>query len=258
MERNIFDFSCLELTRMMEKIVGKTLGEVDRANVFTTDKPHKGMAGAVIERSVLGYGANSDQKPDIKVDGEPTEVKTTGVRIKDGSYYAKEYLAITDVSLKTIEKEEFLESAFWHKLAHLLLVFYHYDSPSPIPYNEYSRFEIIGWILDSFTSEQRAELQKEWSLVKEFIANANKSSNPKEIYPYLGRELRENLLYIDTGPRYPNQPRFRLKKPFVNALIDAALNKGEPENQPEDLPFNIGKYSDLDALCHEITERYHG
>ena len=38
------------------------------------------MLGDVIEQSVLGYPANSDQKASIIVDGKNVEVKTTGVK----------------------------------------------------------------------------------------------------------------------------------------------------------------------------------
>lgn len=65
MGRDIVNFAYDELKEKLDSIKNKKLGEIDTAHVFTTDKPHKGMAGAVIERSVLGYGANSDQNPDI-------------------------------------------------------------------------------------------------------------------------------------------------------------------------------------------------
>lgn len=62
-------------------IVGHTVVEVDTAGVLAASKAsrNKGRIGAVIEQSVLGYPADSDRRPDILIDGEPWEVKATGL-----------------------------------------------------------------------------------------------------------------------------------------------------------------------------------
>ncbi len=70
----------------------KLLGDIDVNNAFdkTIGKPKvTGIAGDVIEQSVLGYPANSDQKPDIIVDGKNVEVKTTGVKYSTKSLKRK-------------------------------------------------------------------------------------------------------------------------------------------------------------------------
>ena len=253
-KRRIVEFKKSDLTTILDGVKGKTLGQVDTAHVFEKDKPHKGMAGAVIERSVLGYDPNSDKNPDIVVDGIPTEVKTTGVRQEGGAYRAKEYLAITNVSIDEIIHEEFLDSHFWKKLTNYLFVFYHYDSPTRVDYREYARFEILGWALGAFTEDQRVELEREWTMVRDYLREAHDSPDPEAAYSKMGSSLRENLRYIDTGPRYPNTPRFRLKKPFLNAVIDQTLNN----TVQQQLPFAFNKYSDLDAYCHGISLRYKG
>lgn len=62
-------------------IVGHTVAEVDAAGVLAASKAfrNKGRIGAVIEQSVLGYPADSDRRPDILIDGQPWEVKATGL-----------------------------------------------------------------------------------------------------------------------------------------------------------------------------------
>ena len=77
---------------LLEGIKGKTLGEVDKSHQFArTEKSEKitGIAGDIIEESVLGCKKDSKQEPDILVDGVLTELKTTGMiepKKKDSPY----------------------------------------------------------------------------------------------------------------------------------------------------------------------------
>ena len=121
-----------EIERLLGAAVGKTLGEVDSKGVFLrAEKNPKitGIAGDVIEQSVLGYPANSDGDPDLDVDGTLVELKTTGLRKKNGEIEAKEPMSITAVRIGAIQNEDdFEKSHFWLKCSNLLIVFYLYGS----------------------------------------------------------------------------------------------------------------------------------
>ncbi|MDO4484082.1 MAG: hypothetical protein Q4C54_06515 [Clostridia bacterium] len=57
-----------ELVRILQSAENRTLGEVDVKNVFRRAEINPkitGIAGDVIEQSVLGYSADSDQRPDL-------------------------------------------------------------------------------------------------------------------------------------------------------------------------------------------------
>ena len=57
-----------EVVRILDKVVGKTLGQIDKNNVFdkTKEKPKiTGIAGDVIEQSVFGYQADTKQEADL-------------------------------------------------------------------------------------------------------------------------------------------------------------------------------------------------
>lgn len=76
-------FTYEEIIKLLNEAIGKTLGEVDKNHVFDRTKTNPkitGIAGDIIEQSVLGYSANSDNHPDILVNGQQVEVKTTGIR----------------------------------------------------------------------------------------------------------------------------------------------------------------------------------
>ena len=73
-------FSKDRLIRIFNECINKTLGEVDKNHVFdkTISNPKiTGIAGDVIEQSVLGYPADQRQEPDLLVDGIKVELKTT-------------------------------------------------------------------------------------------------------------------------------------------------------------------------------------
>ena len=78
-------FTKKELQQILSDTINKTLGEVDKNNVFEKTKKHPkitGIAGDVVEQSVLGYPPDRAQRPDLDVDGILTELKTTGIRLK--------------------------------------------------------------------------------------------------------------------------------------------------------------------------------
>ena len=69
-------FSMEEVLGILNPIVGKTLGEVDRNNVFnkTENNPKiTGIAGDVIEQSVFGYPADVKQEADLLIEDRPVE-----------------------------------------------------------------------------------------------------------------------------------------------------------------------------------------
>ena len=125
-------FSEQDIRQRFNAIVGHTVADVDAAGVLAASKAsrNKGRIGAVIEQSVLGYPADSDRRPDIVIDGQPWEVKATGlVEAARGGWRAKEPMSITAVAPEGIVAESFTTSAFWHKAERLLVVYYLYVRP---------------------------------------------------------------------------------------------------------------------------------
>jgi len=230
MARHLFERKDLE--RILDNIKGKTLGEVDTKNVFTktvTFTKITGIAGDVIEQSVLGLPADSEQKPDIVVDNVDTELKSTGLkRAKRGEFSinAKEPMSITAVSPDSIIYEEFDDSALWHKLENMLIVYYLYDSDKTVLAAEYARFPIQGYQFHEFSEEDKKVIQSDWEIVRDFIRMLNKDvDDPKSRYPEISK-LRENMMFMDTAPKYPNPPRFRLKQSVVGAIAQKHFGKG--------------------------------
>ena len=91
MKSGTHSFTFSEIEHRFDACVGRTLGEIDSSDVFGRYAgENKGIAGSVVEQSVLGYPADSVQEPDIEVDGVDVELKVTGlkhiIRCEDGRY----------------------------------------------------------------------------------------------------------------------------------------------------------------------------
>lgn len=170
------------------------------------------------------------------------------------TYEAKEPMSITAVSPKTIVKEDFEDSNFWHKLEHLLLVFYLYDSEITVKAADYAKFPIKGFEFHVFSEEDKKILQNDWQIVHDFIQYLQKNySIPENEYPRISHDLRSKLMYIDTAPKWPNHPRFRLKRSFVTTMVQSFFG-----TKTEILPEKVSKYSDIDKKCSEIEKLYTG
>ena len=251
-------FTWNELKMKLDNAVNKTLGEIDSKDVFQRTKTNPkitGIAGDVVEKSLLGYDSDSDQRPDILIDKVPYEVKTTGLRIdqsekntKKTHYIAKEPMSITNVSLESIDEEEFETSHFWEKASKLLLIFYLYNSKNTVKASDYAYFPIVGYDRYTFSEEDQKVLKKDWETIRDFIIELKKQPDPKREYPRLSSELRSQLLYLDTAPKYPHSPRFRLKRSLVTQMVKTIFR----EVEMEDLP-NITSVDELTKECRTIT-----
>ena len=259
-------FTTEEVMERLEPIVDKTLGEIDIAGVFERTKVNPkitGIAGNVIEQSVLGYRANSDQAPDILLDGVETEVKATGIRrVKGGgddTYQAKEPMSITAVSVETIVSEEFDFSNFKHKIDQMLIIYYLYDSDHTVKAVEYAGFPVKGYEVHRFDDHDMDVLRRDWTTVRDFIRTLqDEYAVPENEYHRLSHELRDKLMYIDTAPKWPHRPRFRLKRSLVDEMVRGYFDERRHSTKGSITLEDFDSYSELDRVCHEFTERYRG
>lgn len=261
MEKNgdLHSFTAREIAARFDACRGKTLGEIDQTGVFPGKPKNKGVAGDVIEQSVLGYPADSRQEPDIEIDGTEYEVKTTGVirDRKSGGYVAKEPMSITAVSVDRIWREEFQSSAFWHKLGHMLIAYYLYNEGRATKVDdtlEYAKFPFLGYELHEWSEGDRGVLESDWRLVRDFVERVHvEGLDPDTEYPRISHELNKQLMYTDTAPKWPNPPRWRLKRSAVSALVEHCLGKGL-----ESLPNQFSSYSELERICRDLRVRFGG
>ena len=253
-----------DLVSILNGTVDKTLGEVDKNRVFdktVTNPKITGIAGDVIEQSVLEYPPDQAQRPDLDIDGILTELKTTGMRRKNESgrmvYEAKEPASITAVSIPTIARETFVDSKFWHKAENLLFVFYEYESGKAVSAAEYANFHIRGYSFHQFSPDDIERLKCDWQIIHDFIADIQarySEGDAKKEYPNLSTLINKKTTYLDTAPKYPHPPRFRLRKRIVTAIIREKFD-GE---HFEKLPDRYLGQSDVERKCTELLHQYLG
>ncbi|WP_203624201.1 MutH/Sau3AI family endonuclease [Lacticaseibacillus sp. 866-1] len=253
-----------DLLRRLNAAVDKTLGELDVKGEFDSVKqfPKKtGVAGNVIENSVIGYPSDNAQRPDLSVDGRLVEVKTTGLRYKKGKarnasipYEAKEPMSITAVSPDKIVEETFYDSDFWDKIANLLLVFYLYDSDKTVTASQYANFPVLGYDFVHLTQSEIEILQQDWLLIQDFIRDVQaRGIAPNDGYPALSSALRKDLMFLDTAPKWPHHPRIRFKRTVVSTIAERYFT-----NRVEADDTNIASYSEFDQRLHNAAKKYHG
>ncbi len=259
-------FTRQQVDNLLTATIGKTLLQVDNAKLFEHHEGRdkvKGIAGDIIEESVLGCKKDSKQEPDILVDGVLTEIKTTGMvkpKKKESPYLfeCKEPVSVTAVSIDKIVHEQFETSNFWHKLAHLLWVYYWYNSAETVKLEGYKQFPILGFQFYQFSDENKLLLRQDWLLVRDFLIVIQRDyrteSEQTEQYPRLSHELRGQLMLIDTAPKYPNPPRFRLKRSFATQIANEYFTGKKYDH----LPQKITKYADIDAKCQQMTVQFQG
>lgn len=272
---------------LLDGAVGKTLFEIDQhgSNQFArTEISNKitGIAGDVIEQSLFGYERDSRQECDIEIDGEHVELKTTGVRIPKSDLKsikgknreecnrflrAKEGISITGVTLEPDIQRDFNTSHFWEKAQNMLFVFYEYNSYEVVPASSYKDFLIIGWSYNKFSDSEKSQLQSDWEIVRDYLNPFYMNYAPeirREKLEGFTHVLRPNLLLIELVPGYKKKstgsyqnPRYRLKKTFVDYLVQGYFNKTRHENQFA-LKETFRSFADLDDKCHHLSELYSG
>lgn len=253
------EYTKKELIKILSSCVNRTLGEVDVKNIFErAEKFPKitGIAGDVIEQSVLGYPSDTKQAPDLDIDGVPTELKVTGLKIaKDGkTYEAKEPMSITAVSPQKIVYENFFDSNFYHKIEHMLIIYYLYNSQSKVQAIGYKNFPIVDYDFFNFSKEDIEIIQKDWELVRDFIIDLQENYQYYENeYPRISTELKHELLYLDTAPKWPHNPRFRLKRSVVTSMYEICKGK-----EKDSILNYVDDSTELDKLCSEIRMRFLG
>ena len=248
-------FTKARIDEILNKAKGLTLGEVDslglidKAMIANPGKVQKGIAGDVIELSVLGCKKrDSNQAPDVLVDNILTELKTTGViqGKKTNVFKAKEPITITNISA-AITKESFETSPFFHKLEHLLFVFYHYNCTETAKCSaDYKLFPIMGHMFWQVPSDSLEKLKKDWQVIKEFAKHHSFMDIAER------HEMKKELMYIDYSS--PLQPRFRLKQAFATTIVETFLKATSLES----LPQEISTFNAFDKKCRAFSQMYGG
>ncbi|WP_418518848.1 MutH/Sau3AI family endonuclease [Holdemanella porci] len=266
-----------ELERQLDGAIGKTLGEIDSEHkkLFEAEKAstNKGIAGDIIEISLLGFGKNSDQEPDMILDKVPTELKTTGIEIKKGRKKSdplrvvpKEPISVTSSGVtkekpfQLLEIQDFDKSHLWAKSEHIVFAYYHYDRSKKIgkklDMRQYANFVFQGYQYYDMNEEEKSMLKKDWQVVYDFVKDVKDKKLDYMTEFEKITKLRSKMICMDLAPGWKKgTPRFRFNKGFSTTIIQQKFPTAEKV-------VKAGKRFDsiesLNAILREFTNKYEG
>lgn len=242
--------SKIKLESLLDEAKGCTLGDIDKKNKKLFDAPtaktNKGIAGDVIEISLLGFEKNSDQLPDMILDGVETELKTTGIIIKkDGRkknapmiVVPKEPISVTSTGVskknpfEILEISDFNKSHIWAKSEHIVFAYYFYDktkkTSKKFDMTQYANFIFQDYQYYDMNEAEKEMIKNDWKVVYDFVKNVKDNNlDYKKEYLKIGK-LRNNMLCMDTAPSWKKgTPRFRFNKEFSKSIVQQKFSAPE-------------------------------
>ena len=106
-----------------KKLKNQTLRQSCGVEIEKHSYKGKGKFGQILEKFYFGYEPNP--KAEANFDQVGMELKSSPLKIlKNGEFRSKERIVLNIINYLEVHKEEFENSSFWKKNAHLLFIFY--------------------------------------------------------------------------------------------------------------------------------------
>lgn len=211
------------ILKYAKRLKGRTLGH------FVTEgeinENNKGGFGMILESGYFHIESNNEPVPDFEEVG--LELKSSPVRkLKDGSLYPKERLALGIINYEDIVNQSFEES-FLAKNRDLLIVFYLYEKgKEPL---ELIILDAIEWI---FPEEDLQIIRRDWNDIRDMVAcgRAHEISGGMTFYleampKGAGHEKDMRKQPFSSTPA--RQRAFGLKNRYIQ-LIFSSIKESEP------------------------------
>mgnify|MGYP006135403845 CR=1 FL=1 len=207
--------SIIDYAKLLKDQTLRTACDVDFNEYKINDK---GGYGKTTEKYYFKYEPNSDAEPDFKEAG--LELKCSPLKtLKNGDFRSKERLVLNIINYLEVHKEDFENSSFWKKNAHLLLVFYLHDSDLDLL--DYLIKLVDGW---QYPDEDLKIIKQDWEFINQKIKNGKAHELSEGDTFYLGACTKGStaLKSFRNQPFNEEQAKQRaysLKQGYVNHII---------------------------------------
>lgn len=201
-----------------KKLKGQTLRQACKKEIEKHGYKGKGSFGQILEKFYFGYEPNSNAEPDFKEAG--IELKSSPLRtLKNGDFRSKERLVLNIINYLEVHKEDFENSSFWKKNAHLLLVFYLHDKDSDLL--DYLIKLVDGW---QYPNGDLKIIKHDWETINQKIKDGKAHELSEGDTFYLGactkgsttlKSFREQPFNEEKA----KQRAYSLKQGYVNNII---------------------------------------
>jgi DNA mismatch repair protein MutH len=211
-------YSAKSIINFAKKLKGQTLREACGAEIEKHDYKGKGNFGQILEKFYFGYEPNSDAEPDFKEAG--IELKSSPLKtLKNGEFRSKERLVLNIINYLEVHKEDFENSSFWKKNAHLLLVFYLHDKDLDLL--DYLIKLVDDW---QYPNEDLKIIKHDWETINQKIKDGKAHELSEGDTFYLGACTKGSTAlksYRDQpfNDEKAKQRAYSLKQGYVNHII---------------------------------------
>lgn len=201
-----------------KKLKNQTLRQVCGKEIEKHGYKGKGNFGQILEKFYFGYEPNSDAEPDFKEVG--IELKSSPLKtLRNGECRSKERLVLNIINYLEVYKEDFENSSFWKKNAHLLLVFYLYKKELDLL--DYLILLVDDW---QYPKEDLKIIKHDWETINQKIKEGKAHELSEGDTFYLGactkgatalKSYREQPFNEEKA----KQRAYSLKQGYVNHII---------------------------------------
>ena len=211
-------YSAKSIINFAKKLKAQTLRQACGSEIEKHGYKGKGNFGQILEKFYFGYEPNSDAEPDFKEAG--IELKSSPLKIlKNKEYRSKERLVLNIINYLEVHKENFENSSFWKKNAHLLLVFYLHDKDLDLL--DYIIKLVDDW---KYPNEDLKIIKHDWETINQKIKDGKAHELSEGDTFYLGACTKGSTAlksYRDQpfNKEKAKQRAYSLKQGYVNHII---------------------------------------
>lgn len=201
-----------------KKLKGHTLREKCGQKIESHGYKGKGNFGQLVEKFYFGYEPNPKAEADFVKVG--IELKSSSLKtLKNGEIRSKERLVLNIINYLEVHSENFEESSFWKKNAHLLLIFYLHDKEKDLL--DYLIKLVDDW---KYSNQDLLIIKSDWETINQKIKDGKAHELSEGDTFYLGActkgaTAKKSLRAQPFNEVKAKQRAYSLKQGYVNHII---------------------------------------
>ncbi len=258
MSKNYDKDSVNSIIGYAKELKGQTLRIACGKEIETANFKGKGNFGQLLEKFYFDYEPNSDANADFKEVG--LELKASPLKIlKNGEFRSKERLVLNIINYLKVHNEEFENSTFWKKNAHLLLVFYLHDKEKHLL--DYLIKLVDDW---KYPAEDLEIIKQDWEKINQKIKEGKAHELSEGDTFYLGACTKgstaaESLRDQPFNKEKAKQRAYSLKQGYVNHIIaNIAREEQAVYGKIIKLPKELTKKKTLEEIIIDKFKPFYG
>jgi DNA mismatch repair protein MutH len=279
----IYDKSSVEsIFEHAKRLDGVALADLLPGLDSEMNQKNRGDLGSLVERHYFEHEPPNNHEPDFAEVG--LELKTTGVRLTNGGYVAKERLVLTMINYESIVNEIWESSIFLKKCKLMLILFYEYDRETPVTRRRFVLRPIIHQLSERgllvqgheieflrrhaviVPPEDLAQIRRDWETIKaKVLAGKAHELSEGDTY-YLGACRKgpggagEALRVQPFSPEGAKGRAFSLKQGYMSRIIQSSqsnevrlgVNETEDFEQVTKRKFDSHRGKTIEQLCRSL------